>query len=55
MRVEGILGSVSIVFIIAPDKGLLDIRFLDIDIASCDRVVRSLDFTIVCSEGDVFL
>lgn len=55
MRVEDFLGFVSIVFIIAPDKGLLDIRFLDIDIASCDRVVRSLDFTIVCSEGDVFL
>ena len=55
MRVEDFLGFVSIVFIVTPYKDLLDIRFLDIDIASCDGIVRSIDCTIVCSEGDIFL
>ena len=55
MRVEDFLGFVSIVFIIAPDKGLFDISVFDFDIAPCDGIVGSIDCTIVCSEGDVFL
>ena len=43
------------IFVIAPDKGLFDIGVCDIDFASCDGIVRSIDFTIVCSKGDVFL
>lgn len=54
MRVEDFLGSVSI-FVITPDKGFFDIGVFDFDIASCDGIVRSIDCTIVCSEGDVFL
>lgn len=54
MRVEGFLGSVSI-FVITPDKGFFDIGVFDIDIASCDSIVRSIDYAVVCSEGDVFL
>ena len=54
MRVEDILRSVPI-FVITPDKDLLDIGVFDIDIASCDSIVRSHDCTILCSEGDVFL
>ena len=42
-------------FIVTPDKGLFDIGVCDVDIASCDGIVRSVDCTIVCSEGDVFL
>ena len=43
------------VFVIAPDKGFFDIGVCDVDLVSCDGVVGSLDYTIVCSEGDVFL
>ena len=42
-------------FVIAPDKGFFDISICDVDLASCDSIVGSIDFTIVCSEGDVFL
>lgn len=45
----------SSVFVITPDKGLFDIGVCDVDTASCDGIVGSIDFTIVCSEGDVFL
>ena len=55
MRVEDILKSVSIVFIIAPDKGIFDLVVCNVDIASCDGIVRSIDYALVCSEGDVFL
>ena len=55
MRVEDILKSVSIVFIVTPDKGIFDLVVCNVDIASCDGVVGSVDRTIVCSEGDVFL
>ena len=43
------------IFVIAPDKGLFDIGVCDVDLASCDGIVGSIDSTIVCSEGDVFL
>lgn len=42
-------------FVVAPNKGLFDIGVCDVDLASCDGIVGSLDCTIVCSEGDVFL
>ena len=43
------------IFVIAPDKGLFDIGVCDVDSVSCDSIVGSIDCTIVCSEGDVFL
>lgn len=56
MRNESFASRVfSSVFIIAPDKGFFDIGVCDVDTASCDGIVRSLDCTTVCSEGDVFL
>ena len=45
----------SSVFVIAPDKGFFDIGVCNVDTASCNRIVGSIDCTIVCSEGDVFL
>ena len=43
------------IFVIAPDKGFFDIGVCDVDSVSCDNIVRSVDCTLVCSEGDVFL
>lgn len=42
-------------FIVTPYKGFFDIGFYNVDVASCDSIVRSHDCTILCSEGDVFL
>lgn len=56
MRSKGFSSRVfSSVFIIAPDKGFFDIGVCDVDTASCDSIVGSFDYTVICSEGDVFL
>lgn len=52
---ENLCRRYSSVFVIAPDKGFFDIGVCDIDTASCDSIVGSFDYAVVCSEGDVFL
>lgn len=56
MRSKGFSSRIFFsVFVIAPDKGFFDIGVCDVDLASCDGIVRSVDSTMGCSEGDVFL